>query len=317
MPQLTPSQARVINPVLSSIARGIQQNDLVGGFLFPRVDVPLRGGQILTFGREAFMQYSNLNRAPGSSTPRVQFGYSGSAYSLIDYSIEGKVPIEIQEEGMNSSFTLDHAAVAINGADRILALRLEIAQATLATTLGNHASSNRVTLTSTAQWSDQTSGVSNPLANIETGKEAIRAGTGKRPNVGVMGPAVWASLKYHPILRDYTKYTGREVATLGILSELTGIPNWYVGDAVFSNDDGTVLSDCWGKDVVMAYSELGSVASYGAPTFGYTYNLEGYPLAEEPYMDRNVKSQMFPVTRAEAPVIAGQLAGYLIKAAVA
>ena len=34
-------------------------------------------------------------------------------------------------------------------------------------------------------------------------------------------------------------------------------------------------------------------------------------------MERNSKSQFFPVTRAEAPVIAGQLAGYLIKSAVA
>jgi len=316
MPQLTPSQARVVNPVLSSIAQGIQQNDLVGNYLFPAVDVPLRGGQILTFGREAFMQYSNLNRAPGTSTPRVQFGYSGSTYALVDYSIEGKVPVEIEQEAMNSSFSLDHAAVALNGASRILQLRLEIAQATLATTLSNHASSNRTTLSGTAQWSDFGT-TSSPLTDIETGKEAIRAGTGRRPNVGVMGPAVWAKLKYHPIVKDYTKYTGREVATLDILSALTGIPNWYIGDAVSSNDAGTTLSDVWGKDVVLAYSELGSVANYGAPTFGYTYNLAGYPLAEEPYQDRNHKSQFFPVTRAEAPVIAGQLAGYLIKSCVA
>jgi len=316
MPQLTPSQARAVNPVLSSIAQGIQQNDLVGNYLFPAVDVPLRGGQILTFGREAFMQYSNLNRAPGTSTPRVQFGYSGSTYALVDYSIEGKVPVEIEQEAMSSSFSLDHAAVALNGASRILQLRLEIAQATLATTLSNHASSNRTTLSGTAQWSDFGT-TSNPLSDIETGKEAIRAGTGRRPNVGVMGPAVWAKLKYHPIVKDYTKYTGREVATLDILSALTGIPNWYIGDAVSSNDAGTTLSDVWGKDVVLAYSELGSVANYGAPTFGYTYNLAGYPLAEEPYQDRNHKSQFFPVTRAEAPVIAGQLAGYLIKSCVA
>lgn len=316
MPQLTPSQARVVNPVLSSMAQGIQQNDLVGNYLFPAVDVPLRGGQILTFGREAFMQYSNLNRAPGTSTPRVQFGYSGSTYALVDYSIEGKVPIEIEQDAMNSSFSLDHAAVALNGASRILQLRLEIAQATLATTLNNHAVSNRTTLSGTAQWSDFGT-TSNPLSDIETGKEAIRAGTGRRSNLGVMGPAVWAKLKYHPILKDYTKYTGREVATLDILSDLTGIPNWYVGDAVFSNDAGTTLIDVWGKDVVLAYSELGSVANYGAPTFGYTYNLAGYPLAEEPYQDRNHKSQFFPVTRAEAPVIAGQLAGYLIKSCVA
>jgi len=317
MPQLTPSQARVTNPVLSSIAQGIQQPDFVGNFLFPRVDVTQRGGQILTFGRESFMRYSGTKRAPGSATPRVQFGYAGSPYSLIDSSIEGKVPREIQEEGQAASFTLDNAQVALQGADLILALELEIAQATLATTLTNHAVSNRVTLSGTAQWSDQTSGVSNPLLAIETGKEAIRAGIGKRPNVGVIGGAAWSVTKYHPALRAYTQFTGREVATIPILAELTGIPNWYVGDAFFSNDAGTANIDCWGKDVVLAYTLTGTVADFGLPTFGYTYNLEGYPLAEEPYMDRNAKSQIFPVTRAEAPVIAGQLAGYLIKSAVA
>jgi hypothetical protein len=317
MPQMTPAQARVANPVLSTIAQGIKQPGFVGNFLFPRVDVAQRGGQILTFGREAFMRYSNTRRAPGSSTPRVQFGYSGSPYALIDASIEGKVPREIQEEGQAASFSLDHAQVALRGADAILALELEIAQATLATTLANHAASNRVTLSGTAQWSDQTSGVSNPLLAIETGKEAIRAGIGRRPNVGIIGAAAWAVTKYHPALRAYTQYTGREVATLEILAALTGIPNWYEGEAFFSNDAGTVNTDCWGKDVVLAYTETGDVANFGQPTFGYTYNLEGYPLAEDPYVDRNAKSQLFPVTRCEQPVIAGQLAGYLIKSAVA
>lgn len=317
MPQLTPSQARVVNPVLSSIAQGIQQNDLVGNYLFPAVDVELRGGQIITFGREAFMQYAGVVRAPGTNTPRVQFGYAGGPYALIDASIEGKVPVEIQEEGERSSFNLDHAAVALNGASRILQLRLEIAQATLATTVGNYQGTNRVTLSGTSQWSDQASGVSAPLANIETGKEAIRAGIGRYPNVGVMGAPVWSSLKFDRTVRDYTKYTGREVATLDIIAALTGIPNWYVGTAITSNDAGTTLSDVWGKDVVLAYTEPGSVQNYGLPTFGYTYNLSGYPLAEDPYMDRNAKSQIFPVTRAEAAVIAGQAAGYLIKSAVA
>jgi hypothetical protein len=316
MPQLTPSQARVSNPVLSSIAQGIQQADFVGSNLFPRVDVKQRGGQIITFGRESFKLYSGTKRAPGTATPRVQFGYAGAPFALIDSSIEGKVPLEIQQEGRAASFTLDHANVALQGADLILALELEIAQATLATTLNNHAVTNRVTLSGTAQWSDQTSGVSNPLIDIEVGKEAIRAGIGKRPNVGIIGAAAWAKTKYHPALRAYTQYTGREVATLSILAELTDIQNWYVGDAFYSNDAGT-NTDVWGKDVVLAYTLKGTVADYGLPTYGYTYNLEGYPLAEDPYEDRNAKSQIFPVTRAEAPVIAGQLAGYLIKSAVA
>jgi hypothetical protein len=60
MPQLTPSQARVVNPVLTSIAQGIAQNDLIGNWLFPAVDVPMRGGQVLTFIRESFMRFGNF-----------------------------------------------------------------------------------------------------------------------------------------------------------------------------------------------------------------------------------------------------------------
>jgi hypothetical protein len=40
-------------------------------------------------------------------------------------------------------------------------------------------------------------------------------------------------------------------------------------------------------------------------------------LAEEAYYDRNTKSWVFPVTRAEAPVLASASAGYLITGAVA
>jgi hypothetical protein len=145
----------------------------------------------------------------------------------------------------------------------------------------------------------------------------VRAATGKRPNTVVMGAAVMAKLRQHPNVVDRMKYTGRDVATAEILAALFGVQRVLVGDAIYSNDAGTAFTDVWGKDVVVAYTELGSVADMGAPSYGYTYQLSGYPLAEDPYYDRNSKSWVFPVTRAEAPVLASASAGYLIKDAVA
>jgi hypothetical protein len=89
-----------------------------------------------------------------------------------------------------------------------------------------------------------------------------------------------------------------------------------VGDAIYATDAG-VFTDVWGKDVVLGFTERASVADMGTPTFGYTYNLSGYPIVEQPYFDRNAKSWFVPVTRAEAPVIAAATAGYLITNAVA
>ena len=63
-------------------------------------------------------------RAPGNNTKRVQFGYSGSTYALVDYGLEGQVPIEVLQDGMNGP-GIDHAAMAIRKVSNIMALRLE------------------------------------------------------------------------------------------------------------------------------------------------------------------------------------------------
>ena len=316
MSQLTPAQARVINPVLTSIAQGYSNSEMIGGSLFPQVNVGSRAGNIITFGKEAFMQYADLARAPGGATKRVQLGYAGSSFGLVDYSLEGSLPIEILQEGManDKGFSIDGAQIALKGVQDIMALRLEIAQATLATTAGNYGSSNKVTLSGTSQWSDF-SGTSDPVAVVETAKDSIRQQTGKRPNVMVIGAQVFKALIQHPVIIDRIKYTGRDVPTVELLSALFGV-RVVVGDGIKSTDAG-VFSDIWGKTAVLAYTELSPLAAMGTPTFGYTYNLGGYPLVEEPYYERNSKTWYFPVTRAEAPVIAGATAGYLISAAVA
>jgi len=318
MPAQTFTQARGgISPVNTTIAQGYQNSELVGMNLFPRVSVGARAGKVISFSKEQFMQYANMQRNPGSRTPRVQFGYSGLDYALNDYSIEGTLPKEIREEQLDPSkgFTIDGATVAINNAMDIIALRLEIQQADLATTLANYPTSNRITLSGTSQFSDFT-GTSNPVKVVEDAKEAIRSQIGKRPTALVMGAAVFASLKQHPVIVDRIKYTGRDVATTDLLASLFGVPNVYVGEAVKASDAG-VFSDVWGKHMVLAYAETGSLAERGRPSYGYTYNLSGYPMSEQAYYENNEKTWCFPVSAAESPVIASNVAGYLVQNAVA
>jgi hypothetical protein len=314
MPQLSVSQARVIDPILSTIAQGYANADLVGNALFPYVPVGQRGGKIITFNKEDFALY-NTGRVPGANTRRVQYGYSGSSYALESHSLEGVVPVELRQEA-NAVPGIDLGQNAVMRTQNIISLRLESAQATLATTAANYGAGNKTTLAGTSQWSDLTSGVSDPINDIEVAKEAIRKAVGKRPNTVVVGAAVMAKLRMHPKIVDRMKYTGRDVATVEILASLLGVKQVLVGDAVYTDAAGT-MTDVWGKFVVVAYTELGNLAAMGAPTFGYTYRLAGYPIAETPYLDRNAKSWAYPVTDEVAPVIAGATAGYLISAAVA
>ncbi|KQW96972.1 hypothetical protein ASC94_09195 [Massilia sp. Root418] len=313
MGQMSNSQARISDPILTSVAQGYKNSVFVGGALFPTVPVSARGGKITTFGKEDFMLYAT-GRSPGQNTKRVTFGYAGAPYVLESHSLEGQLPIETMQEAQAVP-GIDMSSITIQGTQDIIALRLEKQQADTARNPGAYAASNKITLSGTSQWSDF-SGTSDPVAVIEAGKEAVRKKVGKRANVAVIGALVFSVLKQHPKVLDRMKYTGRDVATPELLAQLFGLDKVLIGDAVYADDTGTFY-DVWGKDVVLAYVEVGSVKEKGKPSFGYTYQLEGYPIVEEPYFERNPKSWLFPVTDEVAPVIAGADAGYLITNAVA
>ena len=310
--QMTPSQARVIDPVLSEIARGYKNAQMVGGTLFPTVPVDQRGGQIIEFGKEDFRLYAT-GRTPGSNTKRVQYGYLGKAFALKQHSLEGTVPFEIMQEA-NKVPGIDMGRIAVVRTQNIIALRLEKDQADKARTLANYAASNRVTLAGASQFNDYVN--SNPNDVIETGKEAVRAKIGRRPNKAVVGAAVFAKLKYHPQMVDRIKYTGRDSVTAELLAQLWGLDKVEVGEAVYA-DATDAFVDVWGKDIVLAFTDTSGLNDAGLPSYGYTYQLRAHPIVEVPYQDRNAKSWVYPVTDEVDPVIAGADAGYLIQNAVA
>jgi hypothetical protein len=314
MPQMSNSQARVIDPILSTVAQGYSQNSLVASALFPSVTVTQRGGKILQFGKESFMLYNGA-RSPGENTKRLRFGYLGASYSLADYSLEGMVPAETEQEAMAVP-GIDLAAQAINVVSSAMATWLEKASADVARTAASYSSNNKTTLSGTSQWSDFTNGVSDPIKDVEAAKNAVRSQIGKKPNTMIVGSAVMAYLRQHPKIVDRIKYTGRDVATAELLAALFGVERVLEGESIYATDAG-VITDIWGKDVVLAYTNIGNAQSYGLPSYGYTYTLQGYPQVEEPYQDRSAKSWVYPVTRVEAPVMAAASAGFLIVNAVA
>ena len=281
MTQMSGAQARVVDPILTTVAQGYQNAEMVAPYLFPVVPVEQRGGKIIQFSREDFRLYSTA-RAPGAATKRVQFGYAGSAYALSDYSLEGTVPFELMQEA-NAVPGIDLGRIAVQKTQNIIQLGNEAAAATLATTAASYQAANKVTLSGTSQWSDY-SGTSNPSKDIQTAVDAVRAAVGKRPNTVVLGPKVWSALKQHPAIIDRIKYTGRDSVTLEMLATLWDVRRVVVGDALYEDASGA-LQDVWGKFVVVAYTEIGSMADAGLPSYGYTYRLRNYPIVEQPYQE--------------------------------
>jgi hypothetical protein len=312
MAQMSPSQARVIDPILTAVARGYEsQFPLVSDVLFPVVPVTQRGGTIITFGREQF-QVIDTRRAPGADTKSIDIGYGKGTYSLVDNRLMGKVPLEIMDEASVVP-GIDLASATITVVQNKMSLEREVNAAALARAAGAYAAGNKVTLAGADLW---TASTSVPFINIEAAKEAVRKKIGRRPNVMVLGPAVLSALRIHPnVLDKLSTSTDRTPATVAQLQALFEIDRIVEGQAI--TDTAGMFSDVWGNDAVLAYVTPKSLQEMGSQNFGYTYQLTGRPVVEEAYLDRAKNSFMYPVSDASQVVLTSADSGYLIKSAVA
>lgn len=306
MPQMNNAQVRLVDPILTSIAQGYRQQDLVGMNLFPAVPVQVSGGQVLEFGKEAFKAYSTA-RAPGGSTKRIQFGHLGRPFALENHSLEGLLPREHVRDAQVSP-GVDLASRAINQTMAAMLLALEVQQAGIALTAASYDANHKVALTGTSKWSDDTS---DPIKQFDTYKEAIRTSTGRYPNVMLVSASGWNAFRNNAKVIDRIKYVNQGVLTEQIAAAMLGLDRIVVGRAVKSDDAGT-FSDIWGNNAVIAYTALGS-KGMEEPSYGYTYTMEGNPAAEEGYYERNSKSWIYPVSYERAPVLSGITAGFLVQ----
>ena len=303
----TTAQARVVDPVLSNVAQGYKHVEHVGSILFPRVPVFVRGGQIIEFGRESFRRY-NARRSPGAATKRVEFGHLGKPYALFQDALEGKVPREHMDDASQVP-GIDLGSRAVNGVMSIMSLGLEIEQASIATDANNYDANHKVALVGNQVWTDQAN--SDPIGDIDTGREAIRASVGLYPNTALLSAKAFTAAKKHPAVLDRFKFTSSDSVTPAMLANLWDIERVVVGKAVVFEDDDSA-TDVWSNGVVLAYTSLGSIGAE-EPSYGYTYTLNGHPLSEPTYWDSNAKSWIYPITYERAPVLSGITAGYLIE----
>jgi len=304
---MTPGQARVVDPILSTHALGYKGAGLIARVLFPIAFVGMYGGNVIEFGKEAFRLY-NSRRAPGSATKRIQFGYQGKPYAIVPSALEAPVPRELMRDASQVP-GINLATRAVNTVLRSVNLEHEYNCAQLARTAGNYDAGHKVALVGTARW---TGNASDPSADINAGREAIRASIGVYPNLVVLSARAFSACQNNAKILDRVKYTGRDSVTTEILARLWNVAQVVVGEATVA-DAADAFGDVWGNDVVLAYTNISSDPNVEEPSFGYTYAIEGHPLVEQPYWDPNSKSWIYGVSFDNTPVLSGITAGYLIQ----
>lgn len=307
MSQMTPGQARVVDPILSTHALGYRNGNLVARSLFPIGFVAAYGGKITEFGAEAFKLY-NSQRAPGTATKRIQFGYQGKPYAIVPSALEAVVPRELMRDASQVP-GINLASRAVNTVLRSMNLEHEYNCAQLARTAGNYDTAHKVALTGTSRW---TGAASDPSADVAAGKEAVRSSIGVYPNLAVVSAKAFAACQNNAKILDRIKYTSKDSVTAEILARLWGVAKVEVGEATVA-DASSTLGDVWGNDVILAYTNISSDPNVEEPSYGFTYTIEGHPLVEQPYWDASAKSWVYGVSFDNQPVLSGITAGFLIQ----
>lgn len=310
MTQQTTAQSRVIDPILTTHAQGYVRPGNVGRFLFPIATVRSYGGQILTFGKEAFRRY-NTKRAPGDATKRITFGYAGEKYAIASGGLEALVPDENQNDAKVVP-GIDLASDSVDLVLDVLELEHEYECAEIALDATKYDADHKLALVGADRWT----GTGDPTQDIKAGVEAIRKSVGVRPNTVLLSASAFAACCVNASIIERLKYTGRDSVTVEILARLWNVQTVVVGDAVGASNQDDELSDIWGDDVVIAYVAPptgGNSRSNARPSYGYTYSITGMPLVRQPYYENNRRSWVYPVDADRTPVLTGMLAGYLLQ----
>jgi len=299
----TLDKQRIVDPVLTNLARGYTNNGFVASMLFPHAQVTKEGGKIPQFTKEAFKIY-NTERAIRADSNRINPSVSDSIdFVLTEHDLE--YPMDYRELKESTLPLKIHATNVVTGA---IALRKEKLAADLATNTANYASTNKIALSSGDHFDESTS---DPIAVIDAGRSAVRSQIAKNPNVIIISDSVFTALKNHASITDKIKYTQHAVITAQLLKQLLQFDQLFVAGGVYEDASGNLV-DVWGESIVMAYvpEAKNGNRSFYEPSFGYTLQMKNFPIVDT--YDEKGKMKIARNTDLFVPKIVGADAGYLI-----
>lgn len=314
------SNLRVNDPVITQVVHGYVQADSIADFVAPVVPVDVRAGKIIKFGKEQFV-VTDTRRAPGSLIQRVGSTYAYENFILQQHAVSGTVTEEEYQEAINGEARVDLRANAALRAANAIAQDWEAEVIERITNANAYETSNKAVLAGTAQFSDPGS---DPEKTVQAWKEAVRAQVGVYPNSAVISSDVFNALKFHPVFRDRVKYTSQASINLEMLATWLDLPGGIkVAQRVKVDPATNTLVDMMpaGTMVLFYKNSLGLVeansgrpgtiftpangADRAMPSFAYTYQLRGYPVATKERFNEDHRVYLTDIIAEQQIVLTG------------
>lgn len=275
MPQPDIRDAHVdqLMTVLSSAYMNEAEN-YISDKVFPVVPVRKQSARIAKYTKADWFRDDAALRAPGQESAGTGYTVDTTdTYYCDNFAVHKEVPDEVRENTDNP-FDPDMEATLIV-TDRLM-LRREIAWAAtfLTTGLWGVAGDTDKNLAA-AQWSDYA--LSDPIGDIETGKDAIHGTTSREANSLVIGRQVWTKLRHHPDFIERIKYTQKGVLTADIVASIVEVARILIGKAIKNTAlEGQTAAYAYVMGKVALLMHVAARAALMTPSAGYTFHWSNF-----------------------------------------
>jgi hypothetical protein len=255
-----------VDPKLTAIAIAYNNPDiaLIADEVLPRTPVAAEFKYLL-FDKGQGFTVPDAQVGRKSMPNEVEFNATEIQDKVIDYGLDDIVPNEdIDDDNQN----INPLGVAVSYLTNLVNLAREQRVANLVFNNASFASGNKITLSGTGQWSDQTN--SNPINAIGDALDVPVM----RPNIAVFGQQTWTGLRRHPkiVQAVFGTAQGAGMITRQQFADLFELQAIYVGQGFINSakkGQPLSMSRVWGKHAAFLYRDRAAGPQQGA-TFGFT-----------------------------------------------
>lgn len=302
-----------ITPALTAIAIAYRNARMIADNVLPRVPVGKQEFKYRKFALADGFTLPDTKVGRTSQPNQVEFGFTEATSATRDYALDDPIP---QADIENAPEGYDPLGRSTEQITNLIQLDREVRVAGQVFNANNYATSNKSTLTGTAQWSDFSN--SNPIGDILTALDKMVM----RGNILVLGRPVWTVLRQHPkVVKAVLGNAGDSgVASLDAVAQLLELDAIYVGEAWLNSakkGQTASLQRTWGKHASLIYRDQLATADSGV-TFGFTAEFGNRVAGSIEDKDIGMRGgQRVRVGESVAEVICANDLGYFFQNAVA
>lgn len=255
-----------IQPELTAIAVCYRNSALIADAVLPRVPVATQEFKYFRFSSSENFTLPQTAVSRRGRPVEVEFSAEEVTDATRDYALDDPIPLADIE---NAPSNINVRGRAVEGLADLIALDREVRVANLVFAAGTYSAANRVTLSGSSQWSDYTN--SNPVDAILSAMD----GMVMRPNVLVLGQAVWTKLRQHPrvVQAIYGQAVAGGITSREQVASLLEIDEILVGQGWVNTarkGQAANMQRVWGKHAALIHRDGLADTRGNRTTFGFT-----------------------------------------------